>query len=511
MKVLGDTLYPQVTPPSPDAAALGKYGQYPVAMYNGLVQIDIPIYTIKMPLLSLPISLSYHASGIKIDEISTTVGLGWVLNSGGVITRSVRGMPDDNFGLNGLIQGKQWVIDNFTWKNNDMKNNYLFWRYKMEITGGYDSESDAYYYNVCGLTGSFRIDKDGNLIQIPLSNDKIELLSGDRFQITSSDGTVYIFADKEKSNHYYGPLYSSCEYTSSWYLTGITTTDNREISFDYMEDETTYTEHYPSFSLAIPLEPPYLGILTQNIPYMQTNQTLLPRSVTFPGGSVWFNYTGDRADRRKYRLTSIDIKDKTGLVKAFSLEQGYFTPTRIAQPGELQCSENYSSNFDYRLKLDKLILLDNQRTPISNYNFDYNSSALLPSYFNYSKYQDPYQIGNVYPYFGQDYWGYYNGVRTNKNSFVYDKMRTIYNINIPQADRSANPIYAQACILKKITYPTGGYTEFEYEGNKSQIIENAGGLRIKTVTSYSLENPNPVVHSYQYENGTDSYTQHKRP
>jgi hypothetical protein len=98
MKVFSTTPYPQAIPPSPDAAALGKYEQYPVALYNGLVKIEIPIHTIKLPLFSLPISLSYHASGIKVDDISSPTGLGWVLNAGGLITRTVKGRPDLSFG-----------------------------------------------------------------------------------------------------------------------------------------------------------------------------------------------------------------------------------------------------------------------------------------------------------------------------------------------------------------------------------------------------------------------------
>src|SRR5262245_60995359 len=80
---------PSVIPPSPVAASLGKYVEQPVGLYNGIPQVDIPIYTIQAANLSLPISLSYHASGIKVSEMASNIGLGWSLNAGGVITRSV--------------------------------------------------------------------------------------------------------------------------------------------------------------------------------------------------------------------------------------------------------------------------------------------------------------------------------------------------------------------------------------------------------------------------------------
>lgn len=184
-------------PPSPDAAALGKYGQYPVSLYNGLVQIDIPIYTIQLPLTSVPITISYHASGIKVNDISTTVGLGWVLNAGGVITRSVKGAPDKNFGASGTIHNKQWAVN----LSEDVRLNHLDNIYSQGLTGTYDSESDIYYYNVAGMSGSFRFDINNNLIQIPLTNNNIRYDSGrDVFQITGSDGTIYGFESKEFSS-----------------------------------------------------------------------------------------------------------------------------------------------------------------------------------------------------------------------------------------------------------------------------------------------------------------------
>src|SRR5688572_18477989 len=89
----------KIIPPSPDAAALGKYGEWPVDLCNGLVKIEIPLYTIKSRILQLPVSLSYHPSGIRVNDISSWVGLGWVLNAGGVVSRSVRGKMDEMGGV----------------------------------------------------------------------------------------------------------------------------------------------------------------------------------------------------------------------------------------------------------------------------------------------------------------------------------------------------------------------------------------------------------------------------
>ena len=48
-------------PPSPTAAALGLYGEYPVSLSTGTPEISIPIYEIRSKKLNLPISLNYMA------------------------------------------------------------------------------------------------------------------------------------------------------------------------------------------------------------------------------------------------------------------------------------------------------------------------------------------------------------------------------------------------------------------------------------------------------------------
>jgi hypothetical protein len=80
---------------SPNAASLGKVADIPIGYHTGTPNIDIPIYTVQEGPLKMPISVAYHASGLKVMEQSSWVGAGWSLNAGGMITRAVRGMPDE--------------------------------------------------------------------------------------------------------------------------------------------------------------------------------------------------------------------------------------------------------------------------------------------------------------------------------------------------------------------------------------------------------------------------------
>ena len=89
-----EQLLKNTTPHSPQAEAIEKNANYSVDYSTGVPSISIPLYEIKVGNYTLPISINYHASGIKVQDMATPVGLGWTLNAGGVVNKQVRGTDD---------------------------------------------------------------------------------------------------------------------------------------------------------------------------------------------------------------------------------------------------------------------------------------------------------------------------------------------------------------------------------------------------------------------------------
>lgn len=66
-----------------------------VDMYTGDLHIDIPLYELKIKNISIPIGLQYNLNKVKPNIHPGIVGLGWTLQAGGAIHRTVKGHPDE--------------------------------------------------------------------------------------------------------------------------------------------------------------------------------------------------------------------------------------------------------------------------------------------------------------------------------------------------------------------------------------------------------------------------------
>jgi hypothetical protein len=162
-------------PVSPRAASLGVFGQIPVGNYTGTAEVNVPLYVIMYKELSVPISLNYHASGVKPDLFPGPVGLGWALQCGGVITRVVRGTPDygpppvNESAGSGEITMVEDPRGNQNWSSESFLKEYIINDYLVDGK----SNPDEFYFNINGHSGRFYIDHT------------------DTFRIQSTSGEVF--------------------------------------------------------------------------------------------------------------------------------------------------------------------------------------------------------------------------------------------------------------------------------------------------------------------------------
>ena len=209
---------PNVIPPSPNAASIMKFSDVPVSPYTGTADVTVPIYTIQAKGISVPVSLAYHTGGIKLKEEASWVGLGWALNAGGAISRTINNY--DDFGT----QGPLYFTTDVPQVAGDMTSyhpsqpttgffygNYYvdFWcNYLENTTGGnadyykaftlalpaYDMEPDVFSYSFPGHSGKFIITRAGKPVLQKQENIIIQFQSGGQsFTITDDQGNKFYF------------------------------------------------------------------------------------------------------------------------------------------------------------------------------------------------------------------------------------------------------------------------------------------------------------------------------
>jgi len=475
-----------LTPPSPNASAIVQGANIPVSYYTGIPSVQIPLWEMKGRKLTLPIELLYHCGGIKVGQISGWVGLGWSLSAGGVISRTIRGRADDLSG--GYLTSHGHGLPKLTsdpnvlgtWKIPGIQADQDYYML-MVANGSWDTEPDIFAYSFNGRSGKFFFDVDGKVVMLSKENLLIKpLLSPngkiDAWEVVDESGTVYKFGTPEATEMTaplteFGAIGELAG--SSWYLKSIASS-NGEDQFDFNYSDFQQTIRYPLPQKKISGQYPKWDDL-----YLYKNQFIDGKILTTiegPGEVLDFNTVsyGDYIGGKILALTLLDIHTPNGQpAKSFRFDYSFFPGSGC---GTIQ---------DFlppcrRLRLDKVTekaVSGTQSKP--PYMFMYDETPLPPR-------------GS----FSQDYWGYYNGavneffipaVRIRNYSSYSDilpgsshnplpfDILTQVNINltglkaneweIPGANRDPDPIKMQAGILKRIIYPNGGSTRFEYEPN----------------------------------------------
>lgn len=447
-----------IIPPSPTAASLGRYGEIPVTMYSGTPDIVIPLFELEGVKLILPVSMSYQATGVKVEEIPGWVGLGWALNAGGVITRTVNNLIDE--------QPSQGYID---YSDNIPLNFYsASCEFLRDIADGVinDTEPDVFFLNFPGFAGKFVFASDGEPRLIPFQKLEIKKQFGTLnsiygitgFTVKTPDGTKYEFggsgAVEVSSAQRPGPDQGS--YFSSWYLSRIVSSDFKDtIRFTYTAhsytsdpqiNETMICESNCSVNWTC-------GSVTQSTTAV-TIAALTLTSIESRKGKIVFS-NASRADcNGGKKMTAMDIYSSGS---GYPFRKYSFLYTDVAS------NPTATGYVGKRMFLDNISVKDSLNASIGKYTFSYYNRTSLPP--RNSK--------------AQDHWGFYNGA-TGNTSLI--PASSTYGLS--GANRQPGESYVKNGILERITYPTGGYTQFVYEAHKNASTLLCGGLRVKEIHDF---------------------------
>ena len=488
---------PDVIPPSPNAASMVKYGDITVNLSAGLPNLSIPLYTATERNITVPISVSYRYSGFRPSEDGGALGRGWALNAGGVITRTQKGawhdekiiIPESAHQGGYLVSGvktaqvinPQTGVFSCTGSTCPPASQFL---------DTYDGEPDLFNFVCDKASGKFFFGTDG--VAKIVSDQKLKIdyvwnkntvfLEGMSYQnlthftITTEDGTIYRFGFTGATPMNIDIAYSTTEHViSAWHLYEIEAPTGEKVSFTYTNDFINAANQIQKTHATTSMTQNYVSASDGSQWQEQSPQPFVSRSAeTFLKTIEGTNW--------KVELTNVDYT--IGLPITLNSSKQLQSLKISAKTSPLTTLKSFDFTYDG---------LSNTALLTSIQEKDSQGSISIPAHlFEYYNTSIPTTTNGTS--INIDFWNYYNGAF---NSTL-----------LPQFGANRNPNLTATSIgaLKKITYPTGGTSEFEYELNEFSYIRDTpysntrathGGLRVKKITNTPVIGL-PIVKTYQY-------------
>ncbi len=505
--------FPQIIQSSPTVSGLMKMEEISLNKYVGQPTIAIPLFNKNIHGLKYNLALRYRVSGIRNTEMSGWVGTGWLLNAGGVISRTVVGLPDEYKSIfgKGINYSGFFNIRNVNHQSSPAKINQKrsFWYAALyDDHPRLDYEQDIYQFNFFGHTGKFIIDVENPITSIDTlaipkiinQDSPLKIMAVhqgdwrsaiDRFEVTDANGFVYVFSTVEVTtthkhtilnfqNGATAPLgpgdhrFNNMQFKSAWKLTKVKDSDgNVLLSIQYQD--VIEKPKYPSNYVRNEVSPDQIRRIENyngNAPGQSCNiafSLLRPELIT----------TFRTPTIASKKVSEIHFSD--GVQLDFDLAAGH--PEYREQKGA---------------KLQRIKLLNStNNTPVRIYNFDYNQSLASQKqllFLDTISYDDVHyafhykDTENLAP-FGEE----------STDAFGYYSSHSIgYGGNKPYRTEAASGA------LDKITYPTGGVRKYNWETNtysfrgddlipKSEILNNPDNY------SVTAENQTPSYNSLTHQ------------
>lgn len=485
MKYYTTDHYLNMVPESPQASSFNESGNLPVNTSKGLPQISIPLYNLEVDGVSIPIVLEYDASGVRVEDVATSVGLKWNLNVGGLVSRDVVDKPDA-FGTNKWIHGKEYSPYDTYLELTNPTNIWFREKYKLARTHveAMDIWPDNFRYSFLDYSNSFKFKPSGSIVKG--QTDRIDLWvmeeeGPDKISFEAKDfqGNKYFFGKTRESLEHTSTFNQLLNYTdgsvgaeytkdytneiTGWYLDKINTKNNEEILFTY-DISYLYTTTKSEVSQKVEFLP---GCGDRNHGQVSTINCIADKT---SGGSYPFE-TGTRITSEVITPLIQQINTES-IAITFHYEDSSVLPNNktisgwskrlveiVIEDKILNTKKVFGFKYDVffgdaRLKLTEVY----EKSPnlliesLPSYRMVYNESKGLPTINSKSK----------------DIHGYFND---NGADWLYPLTKVTFTeiddvrIQSRLYDRNYNPDVIDVGILKELHYPTGGYTSFEMEPN----------------------------------------------
>lgn len=508
-----------------------KYGKIGASLYTGTVNYSIPVFTYKDKDFELPVAITYSTNGFRTNHKSGILGHGWSLSVGGMITREIKGIPDEMSVATGIENGK---FDSHT-----------FYGYKF-IDGGFDSfevvplnttsqtvmpggirkegseivyyetEPDIYSFNFLGYRGcferKFECGENGFRLFNLADNSKglkVDVVADDFISMVDEKGYIYGFTKVSSSTR--GSLgFSEGPQTNSynegvvlgWHLNNIVAPNGRFIKFNISPVTNDY-----NYSVATSYYEAMLtnaqGTISKDVRTNRQCDSYHIDSISFCNDTeVLFLY---EEGKREFAL------DFRGNKKNALGDCRRIAEIRVIKNGKVvkTCTFEYFSMDDNNGMSNPITFL--KAVTISGegrFTFGYDMSCNAPML----------STGST------DGFGYYNGsgawIERFINSISYNG--NDYTERYEPSIVSPNHRYASLGVLERIDYPTGGHSLLSYEPHDySKMMERSernqyepeltiikgkertGGLRIKRIVTFSDELITTDTVDYDYSDESD--------
>ncbi|MDR6528981.1 hypothetical protein J2787_004422 [Chryseobacterium rhizosphaerae] len=542
---------PDVFSNSPIAASLGQFNPFEADLFSGQSNINFNLFNFSKEGYNLNIDLSYNLASVKPDTPPTWAGTGWNINVGGVITRTVKGGVDEILmGNNPPADRFSYydhynILENSDWDSGTRRSQFIAENRSIGPTtlGTANPAPDEFNFNVNGMSGSFYKNHQGNWIVASGDFKDIKVLSELAndfgvyengyyssnnkthnikriiygFTLTDQNGIKYIFGQTPESIEFTSnpqsntiDPYNSHFIANSWFLTKVILPSNFEIIYSYeRENKAFFKMHY-----------------------------------TF--GSIYYKINSGVTEKEEQKITQSPERTFVTYLKNININNLYSIDfyKSIANVEQYNFSNisnaqwNTSFGYDHHFrsgiiaakqfnKLDKITVKKN--SIVEEINFSYLQDPTKKLYMtgfnqNGKSYQLEYYSTDL-PKFNQmknDHWGYFNNKSfltsvTPANGVYYsvDQLK-----NVLSAYKETDPSQLTKGVLKKIIFPTKGFSEFIYEPHDyNKVIEGqntppfdfyientakkiAGGLRLKKMITDPGDAQNIVKEYFYTEDGT---------